>query len=352
MTIIYFLILLSMIIVIHEAGHLLAAKKFGVYCYEFAFGMGPLIWQKKGKETKYSIRAIPIGGYVSMAGEQDGDDLNPDVQVPAGRRLTDKPWWQKIIIMLAGVTMNFLLAWVIFSLSMLAVGGWRAPAKAVVNEVVAGSPAEAAGFMPGDRIVRVTKEDGSSIEPDTYVDMQAFSAGYSGVETYIVERDGEQIELEVTPRYSEEDDAYLIGIVGTSGELVPVTLLNCWYYGAAEMGMIAKLLFTTLAGLLHGHGLSNLSGPVGIYQATETYAAMGFMSFMLLVAQLSLNVGIFNLLPLPVLDGGQIVITLAETIVGRKLNDRIKTGLMLACWVVLIGFMLFVTWQDIARLFG
>jgi regulator of sigma E protease len=110
MTIIYFLILLSMIIVIHEAGHLLAAKKFGVFCYEFSFGMGPLLWQKKGKETRYSIRAIPVGGYVSMAGEEDGDALYPDVKVPAGRRLTDLVWWKKIIIMLAGVTMNVIIA--------------------------------------------------------------------------------------------------------------------------------------------------------------------------------------------------------------------------------------------------
>ena len=353
MTIIYFLILLSMIIVIHEAGHLLAAKKFNVFCYEFSFGMGPLLWQKKGKETRCSIRAIPVGGYVSMAGEEDGDALYPDVKVPEGRRLTDIVWWKKIIILLAGVTMNFLMAWVIFSLTMLAGGYYRAPAKAVVEQVVEGSPAEAAGFMPGDKIISVTKEDGSSIHPETYIDMQTFSAGYSGEETYVVERaDGQQYEIKVTPRYSEEDDAYLIGIVGSSGELEKVNLLNCWYYGALEMGLIARLLFTTIAGLFHGHGLNQLSGPVGIYQATETYAAMGFASFMLLVAQLSLNVGIFNLLPLPVLDGGQIVITLAETIVGKELNDKVKTGLMVACWVLLIGFMVFVTWQDISRLFS
>ena len=103
MTIIYFLLLLSAIILIHEAGHLVAAKFFGVYCYEYSFGMGPLLFKKKGKETQYSVRCLPIGGYVAMAGEQDGDELYPDVVVPEGRRLTDKKPWQKIIIMLAGV---------------------------------------------------------------------------------------------------------------------------------------------------------------------------------------------------------------------------------------------------------
>ena len=91
MTLIYFLLLLSVIITIHEAGHLAAAKKFGVYCYEFSFGMGPLLWHKKTKATQYSIRGIPIGGYVAMAGEKDGDAAYPDVVVPEGRRLTDKP---------------------------------------------------------------------------------------------------------------------------------------------------------------------------------------------------------------------------------------------------------------------
>ena len=350
MTIIYFLILLSMIIVIHEAGHLLAAKRFGVYCYEFSFGMGPLIWKKKGSETQYSIRAIPIGGYVSMAGETDGDQLYPDVTVPEGRRLIEKPWWQRVIIMLAGVFMNFLLAWVLFSLIILSGGGFRTSPEAIVDIVVAGSPAEAAGFQSGDRILNIEKEDGSSVKPKTYLDMQTFTSGYGEKEIYTIDRNGEEIVIEVTPEYSEESDAYLIGIVGPDSGYTSVNILNCWYFGAYEMVTITRLMFMTIMSLLRGIGLSQLSGPVGIYQATETYASMGFASFMFLVAQLSLNVGIFNLLPLPVLDGGQIVITLCEAIARRQLNEKIKTGIMLACWVLLIGLMLFVTWNDIVRL--
>ena len=98
--------------------------------------------------------------------------------------------------------------------------------------------------------------------------------------------------------------------------------------------------------------MSQLSGPVGIYQATETYASMGLSAFLLLIAQLSLNVGIFNLLPLPVLDGGQVVITLLEWITNRQFSTKIKTAIMIACWVLLIGLMVFVTWNDIARLIG
>ena len=199
MTIIYFLLLLSVIITIHEAGHLLAAKKFNVYCYEFSFGMGPLLWQKKTKETKYSVRAIPIGGYVSMAGETDADELYPDVEVPDERRLINRPWWQRIIILLAGVTMNFLLAWVIFSIVYLSQGVYTESPPAVVGSVRENSPAERAGFEPGDIILEIRKEDGDSVRPKTFMDMQTFFMDDTETVTYTVKRGEEVLQLEVVP---------------------------------------------------------------------------------------------------------------------------------------------------------
>ncbi len=350
MTILLFLVLLSVIVVIHEAGHLFAAKRFGVYCYEFSFGMGPLLWKKKTNETQYSIRALPIGGYVSMAGETDGDEAYPDVTVPTGRRLTEKPAWQRIIIMLAGVFMNFVLAWVIFSMYILQGGQIAISPKAVVAEVVAGSPAEQAGIEPGDMIVKIIKEDGSSIHPDTYSDIQSFTYGNQAPLTYVVSRDGEEISLSVIPEYNEEYERYMIGISGPEGEVKNVNLLNCWYYGAQEMASIARLLLSVVSSLFRGIGFNQLSGPVGIYQATETYASYGFWAFLFLIGELSLNVGIFNLLPLPVLDGGQVVLVLCETIIRRKLSEKVKSGIMIACWVLLIGIMLAATWNDVSRL--
>ena len=350
MTIIYFLILLSVIICLHEAGHLIAAKIFGVYCYEYSFGMGPLLWHKKKKETQYSIRAIPIGGYVSMAGETDGDEMYPDVEVPEDRRLINKPWWQRIIILLAGVTMNFLLAWLLFSIILLVQGAYAESPPAVVGSVREDSPAELAGFQAGDIILEISKEDGESIKPKTFMDMQTFYTDDTMEVTYTVERNGQVLDLKVTPKYSEEEGTYLIGI--SSGDVVvrEVNILNCWYYGAKEFKDITVLMGRVISNLFHGRGLDQLSGPVGIYQATETSASMGLLSFLFLMAEISLNVGIFNLLPLPVLDGGQVVITLAECISGHKLDNKIKTGLFLICWILLIALMLFATWNDIMRL--
>ena len=351
MTIIYFLLLLSIIICIHELGHLLAAKKFGVYCYEYSFGMGPVLWKKQKEETQYSIRMIPIGGYVSMAGEPDGDAAYPDVVVPEGRRLIDKPAWQRIIIMLAGVTMNFLLCFLILSLIILSSGAFAEPPDAVIDVVKPGSPAERAGFQNGDVIREITLGNVST-KPETFQDVQIFLAECEQEEiTFMVERGSELVTLTVTPEYDSEYDSYMIGIQAPEYRVVPVNLLNCWYYGAKEMGMITRMMFEAIRQLVTGKNLSQLSGPVGIYSATEQSVSYGLASYLFLIAELSLNVGLFNLLPLPVLDGGQVVITLGEAIAGKKLHPKVKLALMGACWVLLIGLMLFVTWNDVIKLF-
>lgn len=148
--IIAFIVLLSVIIVVHELGHMLVAKHFGVYCHEFSLGMGPVLYQKKGKETTYSIRAIPFGGYVLMAGEEDGsqdDETEWLKEVPENRKLTSKPTYQKVLVMLAGVIMNFLLAWVIFIGISLANGYRQSDPLPVVYEVIENSPASEAGLQ-------------------------------------------------------------------------------------------------------------------------------------------------------------------------------------------------------------
>ena len=145
LTFIMFILLFTVLIMVHEAGHLIAAKKFGVYCYEFSFGMGPLLFSKKFKETQYSIRALPIGGYVAMAGEEGDDEVYPGVQVPEGRRITDQVWWKRAIIQLAGIFNNILLAYFIFCMVVLAAGGISTSPEPVVDSVIAGSAAEAAG---------------------------------------------------------------------------------------------------------------------------------------------------------------------------------------------------------------
>lgn len=353
MTMVYFLLLLTVIICIHEAGHLLVAKLFHVYCFEYSFGMGPVLFRKKGKETDYCIRAIPIGGFVAMAGESDGDEAYPDVMVPEGRRLPDQAPWKRILIMLAGVFMNFLLALVIFSLIILHNGGYVKSPEPVVDQVVANTPAETAGFQAGDYILSIRDEAGESAKPKSYTDLRIFLSQYtSGELTYTVKRSGETVEIHVVPEADPQTGELRIGIIGPDADVLKVNLLNCWVYGAHQMVTIARLMASTILRLISGRGLEQLSGPVGIYSATEQYVSMGLTSYLFLIAELSLNIGIFNLLPLTILDGGQVVTTILEWITGRKLNAKLKMWLMAACWALLISVMIFATWNDLVRLFG
>ncbi len=349
MTIVYFIILLSVIVLVHELGHLLTAKFFKVYCYEFAIGMGPKLFAYKGKETTYSLRVLPIGGFVAMAGE---DEDNRGIEVAYERTIKGIKKWQQIIIMLAGVFMNFLLAWVVISGILLYNGSYLEPAKPIVAGVMENSPADLAGLQKGDYIVKVTLSDGTEIVPKDFYDILPFSKTDAGLIIYsVVRSDGQKLDIEVTPLLDAEDNTYYSGILIPNGELVEVNILNVPYYGAKYIGNITKTMFVTLIRLFKGVGLENLSGPVGVYNITAQQVSLGFSNFMMLMAFLSLNIGIFNLLPLPILDGGRALITFGEMITGKTLNKKIETALMLAGWLFIIALMVFSTWQDINRLF-
>lgn len=348
MTFIYFILLLSAIVVVHELGHLLTAKMFNVYCYEFSIGMGPKLISKKTKETEYSIRALPIGGFVAMAGE---DNNYKDVKVPYERTIKGIKKWKQIIIMLAGVFMNFVFALLISSMIYLRAGYYVESAKPVVDSVVKNSVAEASGFLKGDLIEKVILSDGTTIKPKSFNDILPFTQSESNEITYIVKRNDERIEIKVTPQYDKERNEYLIGIGIPKPEIKKVTILNSFKYGAKQLVSISRIMFIAIVRLFSGKGLEQLSGPVGIYQTTKETVALGFESFMMLIAIFSLNVGIFNLLPVPVLDGGRALITFFEMIFKRDINKKIETAIMIIGWILMIGLMLLATWQDISRLF-
>ena len=165
LNLVVFILVLSAIIIIHEFGHLLAAKKFGVYCNEFSIGMGKVLFQRQKGETMYSIRILPIGGYVSMAGEE-GTDVT---DIPVERTIKGKKTYQQVIIMAAGAVMNVLLAWVIFIGVVMARGTVAGPAEPVISSIIPNTPAENVGLEVGDRIVKVTLPDGVTVYPETFV---------------------------------------------------------------------------------------------------------------------------------------------------------------------------------------
>lgn len=344
LSVIYFILILSVIVVVHELGHLIAAKKFNVYCKEFSIGMGPVIWQKQKKETAWSIRLLPIGGFVAMAGEDGEDD-----DIPYERTLNGIKTWKQIIIMAAGAFMNIILAWIIFIGITAYQGAISVPAEPIIQNVASGLAAEKAGFQVGDKIIHI-KNSKAELTPKTSDDIVSFIQYYPLDSTFTVLRDGKTLTLTMTPTYDEEHQIHILGVQYVSDGIKEISFLEAIPYGTQKMLSSITMIFDALSKLIKGIGLNTLSGPVGIYQATAQITQTNLISVFAFVALLSVNVGVMNLIPIPILDGGRIFIILIESIIGRKLNEKIQTLIMMAGLILIVGLMLFATWNDIVRL--
>lgn len=354
-TLILFILMLSVIVIIHEGGHFLAAKAFGVYCHEFSIGMGPKIFSKKGKETTYSVRALPLGGFVAMAGDNENElETKVDVEVPANRTLTGIAPIKRIVIMSAGIIMNLILAFIIMSMVFLSVGQTVEYGEAIVDSITVDSPAYKAEIKQGDKILKVTMDNGYSKSIDDYGELSDFLSLYdgSGNITLKVLRNNEKIDIKLKPQYSEEYGRYLIGVSFKEYEIVDVNLSNCFKYGFNYLLEMTSLIFITLAGLFRGTGLINLSGPIGVYEVTSEAVSYGFTTYLSLIATISLNIGIFNALPLPVFDGGRIVLTLVEMIRKKPLDKKLEQVVMSISVIIVLMLFVFTTFKDIFNLFN
>lgn len=351
MSIIYFVILLGTIVLVHEFGHFIFAKLFNVYTPEFSIGMGPKLAQIQKGETKYTLRLLPIGGYVAMAGE-DGVEFD-GVEVPENRTIKGIHPVKQLIIMLAGIFMNVLLAFVIFFSLFAYTGRVNVAPRAEFAQVLEGSIAEEKGIIPGDVITKVVFSDGSVLVPETYFDFVNQYTFYEGEEvTFTIRRGTIEFDVTMAARYMENEGRALFGIVPPSISVKEIGFLECFKYAALELKDSASTIFMTLGKLVRGRGLDMMSGPVGIYQVTEQQANYGLTNYLALIALISVNVGIFNALPLPILDGGRSLITIGEMIFKKKLNPKIEQGIMLAAWAVIFVVFIYVTFNDLTRLLG
>ena len=344
-TILYFIFVLGVIVLIHEIGHLLTAKLFNVYCKEFAIGMGPKLWSRKFKETEYSIRALPLGGFVAMAGEEGVDD-----NVPFERSILGIKPWKRMIVMLAGIAMNFVLAFVIF-VGIYAYQGQAVEApKPVIVGTVENSPAEKAGFLANDTIKELIFSDGTKVKPKDFYEIITYIQMYTDTTTFVIDRDGQELSISVSPEFIEDENRYFLGIEMPSATRIEITFLESFKYGAIEVKNTVDSMVFTITRLIRGIGLNAISGPIGIYQVTATQASYGLLNILYLMGLLSINVAIFNLLPLPILDGGRVVLTLYEMIFRKPMSKKVEQVLMVLSIGLLLVLMAFVTLQDILRL--
>lgn len=338
-TIIGAILIFSVIIFVHELGHFVAAKAFGVNVLEFAIGMGPAIWKKQGKSTLYSIRAIPMGGFCKMEGEDE--DTGTD-----GAFSRKKPL-PKIVILIAGAAMNILLGFII----VVTVTGVSAARNGGIASTVVESvnpEAQAAQFLqPGDKIVKVN-DTTVHIKRDISFELSNAGGGESKVEFI---RDGQRYRESFTPMQIKYDDGSVGYVIGFNVAAEKPGILNVLHESVFQTVWMVKLVFVSLGMLLGGKAsVSDMSGPVGVVSAMNTAAQSGWLNFLFFAAFLTVNIGVMNLLPLPALDGGRTVFALIELIF-RKPVPVEKEGIVhFVGFVLLIALMVFVTWNDIVRL--
>lgn len=330
MYIILAILAFSILIVGHELGHFTLAKINGIKVEEFSLGMGPKIIGIKGKETEYLIKALPIGGYVKMLGEEESTSDH--------RAFSNKSPLRRISVIAAGPIMNFILAIILFAIISLNNGF-------VVNkisEIIDNSPAQKVGLKAGDEITKVNNKKITTWE-DFTTEIYASNGNSLSLE---INREGKKQNISITPEKSAEDNRYIIGIRPSKVESPSIG--ESIKYGFNESISLIKQTFVALKTLFSGKAsINDVGGPVTIIKATGTAAKAGIWNLMWFSAYLSVQLAVFNLLPFPALDGGWILLLFIEFISRRKISDKIVATLNYIGFSLLIGLMIIVTIKDI-----
>ena len=377
-SVVMFLVMVSL----HEFGHFIVAKMLNFKVDEFSVGMGPAIFKKKKGETQYSIRILPLGGYCKFEGEDEADNTDP-------RAFSNQKAWKRLLVLLAGGVFNIILGFVLF----LVIVPSTSPARTnVIDTVVPHSNIEQVGVQPNDNIIKI---NGKKI--NFYNDISLYTQNFKKDEqaTVTVLRNGEKIDYSFMPteqivkttygengvqvdstingyttgqfvEYSDKmpKDDSIVGqsetstryIIGFTPKTKDITIFNVWGEALNETEFVVKLVYQSFWQMITGKvGVDQMSGPVGIVSEVNNAVNSGSYSWLYvlnLVALLTINLGIFNLLPIPALDGGRILFVLIEMI-RRKAIPPEKEGIVHAVgMLLLLAFIVFVSFHDIMRLFN
>lgn len=340
--IVIFLLMFTVIVVAHEWGHYITAKKCGVLVHEFSVGMGPMLWSKQVGETLYSVRLFPIGGFCRME-EEVGDSNNP-------RAMASKKPWQKLLIVAAGAIMNFILAWLLCSVLV----GYSGIGTNVIQNVEVGSPIAKAGLVPGDKIIAI---DGTKIK--NIGDIHEVLTNEAKTYQFTIIHQGEKKLVNVTSQTLNNEAAPRFGFSPKRSHF------NLWenikggfLYMIAMITMVWEGLVQLVTGAV---GMDQMAGIVGVVdvgsQAWNTSMEIGgiqmaVMTMIRLAALLSANLGVMNLLPFPALDGGRIFFVLVEMIRGKAISAEKEGAVHFIGMVLLMLLTVVVLYNDIMRLRG
>jgi len=356
LTAIVFIIILAVLVFVHELGHFLVAKKFGIKVEEFGFGFPPRIWGIKRGGTIYSINWIPFGGFVKIFGEDGGDRADK-------QSFVSKKIWQRASVLLAGATMNVILAVFLLSLGFMTGLPWAVEdsenivgAKVQITQVALSSPSESAGIKTGDIVLEASSQVEKLNNLEKVIDFQNFIDRSKGKEVLVNLKRGQSVlTFKLVPRENPPVGEGAMGV----GQARVSQISFPWYRAIWEGLMTTfSLIWLTLSslGLLlwqlfsHGQVAGEVTGPVGIYSITGQAAQMGFVYILQLAALLSINLAVINAFPFPALDGGRVLFLLIEKIKGSPISERVERTIHSAGFVFLILLMVVVAFKDIVKL--
>lgn len=352
LTIIVFIVILSILILVHELGHFLAARYFGVKVEEFAYGFGPKLITKKRGDTTWSLRAIPIGGFVRMKGE-DEEKEGPD-------SFSSKPIWQRTIIVLAGVTMNFLLAILIFTFAFsagtpLLVSSPQSHPKADVKteiillDIEKDSPAEKVGIKTGDILLGAADLQGSNITFKSAEEVSDFTKNHKGQKVNVnLLEDGKEISKEVTLNSSDAP----LGIAPFAINKVTYPFYLAPVAAVTETGRAVKISIVAVFNLFKSIFVQfqipeDVRSPVTVYMITSEVIKFGLPFIISFLATLSIIIGVFNAFPYPPLDGGRLIFLVAEKVKGKRASIRVENMIQFIGFASLMLLLGFLVYRDI-----
>lgn len=375
MTVILFLIILGALIFVHELGHFISAKKAGIRVDEFALGFPPKITGKKYGETTYNLNLVPFGGYVKIFGEDGDDSTSPPFQGGDGgvvidpdypRRFTSKPKWVQAVVLASGVLGNIVFAWVLMSLSFMTgipssvegrYAGHVQDAELMIVSVLPDSPAAKAGLRSGDVVMYVEQDGG--VERIQGENADAVRAFITGSDTPLVlgyERGGESDTVTVAPTTGIVEGKRAIGVNLDTIGMVRFNPFRALYEGALMTIDLLREVSVGLLGFLKQAvlgeaSLQSVTGPVGIAGLVGEARTLGFVYLLSFTAFISVNLAVINLLPIPALDGGRLLFLGIEAVIRRRIPAKFTRTVNTAGFILLVLFMLFITYRDIVKLF-
>ena len=349
MTIILFILVLLVVVLVHEWGHFIAARKSGMTVEEFGFGIPPRIWSWKKGETTYSINALPFGGFVKIAGENGLEDTTP-----LDKQFESKPWYKQSLVLVAGVLCNILLAIFLFTVSYSLGTPTIAPnGTPTVIHVTSGSPTDEAGIKIGDTIIKVTKENKTIESVDTTDLKSLINNSTEPLEITYVNNKETKVVM-VTP--VNNDGTVAIGIGVEKVILEHTSIPQAFVKSLKQTNYITSSIFKTVGDLLSKLATGTkqtdqLIGPIGLAKEVRNASNIGFGYLLSFTAMISINLAVINILPFPALDGGRLIIVLLERLFKRKFSKKVVNIIHASGFVLLIGLMLILSVGDIRRLF-